>query len=107
MNPLDRDIYELNQDKKRLQALERLLVNPDFKLAIMDDFLIQHPLNLVKSKGKLGIDPQTQLDTERQLDSVALFSMWLDKRISQLQSIDNDIMEAEALRDREIQGINQ
>lgn len=107
MNPLDKDIYELNQDKKRLQSLERLLTNPDFKLAIMDDFLVRHSLKLVKSKGKLGIDPQTNLDIDRQLDSVALFGMWLDRRISDLQSIDKEIMEAEALRDQQTQGINQ
>ena len=99
MNKLDQDIHDLKEEKKLLQSLERLLYNSDFKKVIMDDFLTKHPLTLVLSKGKLLLDPQTNQDIDRQLDSVAMFKLYLDQRISRIAVIDDKIIEAETLRD--------
>ena len=101
MNKLDQDIHDLKEEKKLLQSLERLLYNSDFKKVIMDDFLTKHPLTLVLSKGQLLLDPQTNKDIDRQLDSVALFKLYLDKRISRIADIDLLISDAETLRDEQ------
>ena len=37
MNTLDKQIYDLREDKKVLLSLERLLTNSDFKKVIMED----------------------------------------------------------------------
>lgn len=101
MNALDKDIYELKEDKKVLQSLERLLTNSDFKKVIMDDFLTKHPLALVMSKGQMPLNPQTNLDIDRQLDCVALFKMYLENRIADIADIDLRISNAETLRDEQ------
>ena len=104
MNTLDKQIYDLREDKKVLLSLERLLTNADFKKVIMEDFLTKHPLNLVMGKGQLSLDPQINLDIDRQLDCVALFKLYLDNRISEIADIDMRISEAESLRDRKTTG---
>ena len=101
MNQLDKDIFDLKEDKKVLLSLERLLINPDFVKVIQGDFLTRHPLELIQGKGKLNLDPQTNLDIDRQLECVALFKMYLDNRISQLADIDIRISDAETLRDEQ------
>ena len=104
MNQLDKDIFNLREEKKTLEALERLLGNRDFQRVIMDDYMTKEPLRLLKGKGVLKLDPQTNQDIDRQLDTVALFSMDLDNRISELRSIDYRIQEAETLRDEQTKG---
>lgn len=99
MNQLDKTIRDLREQKAVLQSLERLIVNSDFKKVILDDFLSKHPLELVLRKGQLNLDPQLNQDIDRQLECVALFKMYLDKRIDELDSIDTRILEAEHLRD--------
>lgn len=99
MNQLDKTIRDLREQKAILQSLERLMVNADFKKVILDDFLSKHPLELVLRKGQLNLDPQINQDIDRQLECVALFKMYLDKRIDELDSIDTRILEAEHLRD--------
>lgn len=99
MNKLDIDIEELKKEKRVLQSLERLLTNIDFKKAILDTYLNTHPLDLVMSKGVLNLDPQFNQDIDRQLDSVAMFKLYLDQRISRIAVIDDKIIEAETLRD--------
>lgn len=101
MNELDRDIYKLKEEKKVLVALDKLLYNSDFKKVIMDDFLTNHPLELIQGKGRLSLDPQTNLDIDRQLDCVALFKMYLDQRIAKIADIDLLISNAETLRDEQ------
>lgn len=98
MLKIDSDILKLKQEKNELEALERLSNNSDFKLAIQSAYINKHAHDLVLSKGKLGISPQTQEDINRQLDSVALFAAYLDSRIMRLSTIDHDINEAEQLR---------
>lgn len=67
----------------------------------MDDYLTKHPLTLVLSKGRLLLSPQTNEDINRQLDSVALFKLYLDNRISRIADIDLLISDAETLRDEQ------
>lgn len=98
MNKLDKDILELQELKKTLVSLERLNRNPDFQRVIVKNFLTDHPLALVKSKGTLGIKPETIVDIERQLDCVALFDMYLQNLNAQIADIDLKIAEAETLR---------
>lgn len=99
MNQLDKDIEDLRELKKTLMALDRLNSNPDFKRVIFDEFLVKHPLALVMSKGQLPLDPETNIDINRQLDCVALFKTYLDKLTSQIPEIDYKISQAEDLRD--------
>ena len=101
MNQLDKDIYELKEEKKVLQSLERLLHNSDFKKVIMDDFLTKHPLRLIQGKGVLNLDPQLNQDIDRQLDCVALFKMHLDQLTSRIADIDYRISDAETLREEQ------
>ena len=44
-------------------------------------------------------------DIDRQLDSVALFKLYLDKRISRIADIDLLISDAETLRDEQTRNI--
>lgn len=104
MNKADQEIHDLKEDKKMLQSLERLLLNPDFKKVIMDGYLVKHPLALIQGKGRLLLDPQTNQDIDRQLDAVALFRMYLENQSARIADIDIKIVEAETLREREIQG---
>ena len=97
MNKLDQDILDLQELKKTLVSLERLNRNPDFQRVILKNFLEEHPLALVKSKGTLGIKPETIVDIERQLDCVALFNMYLQNLNAQIADIDLRVVEAEAL----------
>lgn len=101
MHELDRNILELREEKKVLQSLERLLVNPDFQKVILDDFLTKHPLSLLKGKGRLNLTPEANLDIDRQLECVALFQMYLETKTSQIADIDIKIHDAETLRDQE------
>lgn len=101
MNELDKDIYDLKEDRKMLVALERLMHSSDFKKVIMDDFLTKHPLKLIQGKGRLSLDQQLNQDIDRQLDCVALFKMYLDQRISEIADIDIRISNAETLRDEQ------
>lgn len=104
MNQLDQNILDLREEKKLLQSLERLLVNADFKKVILDGFLKSYPLSVVMNRGKLSLEPQESLDIERQLDSVALFNLYLENKISQLADIDVKIHEAETLREQQTIG---
>lgn len=104
MHPLDKDIFQLREDKKVLEALERLIQTPDFKKVFFDDFMTKHPLRLLKGKGALNLDPQVNQDIDRQLECVALFNMYLDQRISEIADIDVKILDAETLREQQIQG---
>lgn len=104
MNQLDREIFDLKEEKRTLASLERLLINPDFKKVIEDDFLTKHPLDLVMSKGKLSLDPEYEKDIDRQLECVALFKMYLQSKASRIADIDLEISEAETLRDQQTQG---
>lgn len=104
MNQLDKDIYELKEERKVLLSLERLLLNQDFKKVILEDFLTKHPLILIQGKGKLNLDPQQDQDINRQLDCVALFKMYLDSKISEIADIDIKISNAETLRDQQTSG---
>ena len=104
MNQLDREIFNLKEEKKTLVALERLLINPDFKRVIEDDFLSKHPLDLVMSKGRLSLDPEYERDIDRQLECVALFKMYPQNKASRIADIDLAISEAETLRDQQTQG---
>ena len=99
MNPIDKLIEDLKTEKRMLQSLERLLTNPDFKKAILDTYLKTHPLDLVMSKGVLNLDPKLNQDIDRQLDSVAMFKLYLEQRISRIADIDDKIIEAETHRD--------
>lgn len=101
MNELDKHIYDLKEDKKVLQSLERLMTNSDFKRVILNDFLVKHPLSLVMSKGRLNLEDETKHNIERQLDCIALFKMYLDTRVSEIADIDMKIIEAETLRDEQ------
>lgn len=104
MNQLDREIFSLKEEKKTLVSLERLLINPDFKRVIEDDFLSKHPLDLIMSKGRLSLDPEYERDIDRQLECVALFKMYLQNKASRIADIDLAISEAETLRDQQTQG---
>lgn len=104
MNQLDREIFNLKEEKKTLVSLERLLINPDFKRVIEDDFLSKHPLDLIMSKGRLSLDPEYERDIDRQLECVALFKMYLQNKASRIADIDLAISEAETLRDQQTQG---
>lgn len=104
MNQLDREIFNLKEEKKTLVSLERLLINPDFKRVIEEDFLSKHPLDLVMSKGRLSLDPEYERDIDRQLECVALFKMYLQNKASRIADIDLAISEAETLRDQQTQG---
>ena len=104
MNQLDREIFNLKEEKKTLVALERLLINADFKRVIEDDFLSKHPLDLIMSKGRLSLDPEYERDIDRQLECVALFKMYLQNKASRIADIDLAISEAETLRDQQTQG---
>lgn len=104
MNQLDREIFNLKEEKKTLVSLERLLINPDFKRVIEDDFLSKHPLDLIMSKGRLSLDPEYERDIDRQLECVALFKMYLQNKASRIADIDLSISEAETLRDQQTQG---
>ena len=106
MNPLDQDIQDLRKEKELLISLDRLMMNSDFKRVILSDYLNKHPIDLVLSKGKLNITPAQQLDTDRQLDAVALFKMYLDSKLTQIADIDIKILDAETLRDRQNQGLD-
>lgn len=96
---LHQEVLDLRKKKEELASLERLLLNADFRRFILEGYLSKHPLNLVKSKGQLGIEPQVTMDIERQLDAVALFDMYLNHQRNLLDTIDHRIMEAEELRD--------
>lgn len=104
MNQIDKEIFDLKEEKKTLVALERLLINPDFKRVIEDDFLSKHPLDLIMSKGRLSLDPEHEKDIDRQLECVALFKMYLQDKASRIADIDLKISEAETLRDQQTQG---
>lgn len=101
MNKLDQDILDLQELKRTLVSLERLNRNPDFQRVILKNFLEEHPLALIKSKGVLGIKPETVVDIERQLDCVALFNKYLQDLNAQIADIDLKIAEAETLRANE------
>lgn len=101
MSQIDNDILELRELKTVLTSLERLYINPDFKRVILDEFLTQHPVNLVQGLGRLNLEPQTKLDIERQLECIALFKMYLDNLKSQIADIDIRIADAETLRDEQ------
>lgn len=101
MNKLDQDILNLRKEKDILVSLDRLLINPDFKKVVLDEFLTKHPIDLLNGKGVLNLDPQTNLDIDRQLECVALFKMYLENQISKLADIDYRIAEAETLRDEQ------
>lgn len=101
MNKLDQDILNLRKEKEVLHSLEKLLINSDFKKVILDEFFTKHPIDLLQGKGVLNLDPQTNLDIDRQLECVALFKMYLDNQISKLADIDYRIAEAETLRDEQ------
>lgn len=101
MNPLDKDIFDLQELKKTLLSLDRLNRNPDFQRVILKKFLEEHVIDLVKSKGMLGIKPETLVDIERQLDCAALFNKYLQDLNAQIADIDLRISEAETLRANE------
>lgn len=104
MNQLDQDVHDLKERKKMLMSLERLMQNQDFRLVILKNFLNEHPLKLVYSKGRIPLDPQVALNIDRQLDCVAMFKLYLESTLEELSNIDFKIMEAEQLRDDTIQG---
>lgn len=101
MNPrqLHIELLSLREKKEELLALQRLLLNPDFKRVILDGYLGKHPIALTMSKGQLGLEPSISKDIDRQLDSVALFNMYLNQQRNALDTIDEQIMETEELRD--------
>lgn len=102
MNQLDKDIYELREEKKVLQSLDKLMNNPDFKKVILEDFLVAHAISLVHSKGRLGLEPSVNQDIDKQLECVAMFKMYLDSKVSKIADIDVLIHNAETLRDEQL-----
>lgn len=101
MHELDQHILDLRKDKEMLLALERLLINPDFKKVILDGFLVKHPLALVQSKGVIPLDAEVAKGIDRQLDCVALFKLYLSNQEARIKDIDIKINEAEILRDEQ------
>lgn len=98
MRQIDREILDLKEEKQLLMSLERLMLNADFKKVILEGYLKKHPLQLLKGKGVLGLNPQTNEDIDRQLDSVALFDMYLNSKCLEIADIDYKIDQAETLR---------
>ncbi|WAW11651.1 hypothetical protein nACB1_007 [Acinetobacter phage nACB1] len=99
MRPIDEEILDLRKRKEMLVSLERLMINSDFKKVINEYYLSKHPLDLIKLKGQLPLDPTLNLSIDRQLDAIALFGLYLDNAMFELPDIDLKIEEAITRRD--------
>lgn len=104
MNKYDKDILELQRRKSMLDALDRLQHNADFKKVIFEGYLREHPLELLKAKGVLKLDQEINQDINKQLDSVAMFGMYLENCLREIPDIDLRIQESEDARNNYLKG---
>lgn len=77
-------------DIERFKALERLMVNSDFRTVILEGYLREYPLELLYLIS--AIDNKT--DQHNRLDAVGYFKQYLDQVQSAAESAEELLIEA-------------
>ena len=96
INNLDNDIKKYKQQVALGEALERLEVNPDFRMLIELNYLGTHALDLVYSRTR-DMTPDNEI--ARKIDAVATFKQYLDEVKDNRATATKSLREAEQTRE--------
>lgn len=96
INSLDNDIKKYRQQVSLGEALERLELNPDFRMLIEMGYLNSHALALVYSRSG---DMKPDNEIARKIDAVATFKQYLDEVKENRATATKSLREAEQTRE--------
>ena len=96
INNLDNDIKKYKQQVALGEALERLEVNPDFRMLIERNYLGTHALNLVYSRTR-DMTPDNEI--ARKIDAIAAFKQYLDEVKENRATASKSLKDAEQTRE--------
>lgn len=96
INSLDNDIKKYKQQVVLGEALERLELNPDFRMLIEMNYLGSYTLDLVYSRSA-DMTPDNKI--ARKIDAVATFKQYLDEVKENRATATKSLREAEQTRE--------
>lgn len=96
INALDNDIKEYKRQIALGEALERLELNPDFRMLIEMGYLSSHALNLVYARSS---DMKPDNEIARKIDAVATFKQYLNEVKENRATATKSLIDSEQTRE--------
>lgn len=95
---LTEEIQALRKEKELAEAFKRLQVNPDFRKVFQEYYLNSYALSLVLLKANSLATSEFKETLEFKLNSIAIFSRFLEEMQVSSDSVDERLAEAESQR---------
>lgn len=111
IDALERNIKDAEDSIELGQSLDRLMLNKDFKIVVLNGYLKEEAIRLVHLKGEPSVQSaESQASIIRDIDSIAAFAQYLRKikhfEGMSTKSIEIDSLTIDELRLEEITNVN-